>query len=235
MISFFSRHRKPIFIGTVSIFLAGVFVGLGAYMFTGDASGAVADIGGRKITHQRFSAQVDRVINSLRDSGTDIGEMVRRGVQQEVFREMVIEELMRMQAEEMDMGVSDFELAAEIQGTSAFRDGGVFNPRLYYQTIWNEFRMAPSEYEAWRRQARLASKYKQFLYTSIKVTPDELRAYYLSRQKDFKSFEKEKDKILQELYQEKFMQVANYHLRQLTTRIEIKNYLDRLEQQRQGA
>lgn len=234
MISFFSRHRKPIFIGTVSIFLAGVFVGLGAYMFTGD-SGAVADVGGRKISYQRFSAQVDRVINSLRDSGTDIGEMVRRGVQQEVFREMVIEELMRMQAEEMNMGVSDFELAAEIQGTSAFRDGGVFNPRLYYQTIWNEFRMAPSEYEAWRRQSRMASKYKQFLYTSVKVTPGELRDYYLSRKKDFKSFEKEKDQILQELSQEKFMQVANYHLRQLTTRIEIKNHLDRIEQQRQGS
>ncbi|KAF0125942.1 MAG: hypothetical protein FD189_1975 [Elusimicrobia bacterium] len=235
MISFFSRHRKPIFIGTVSIFLSGVFVGLGAYMFTGDASGAVADIDGRKIPYQRFSAQVDRVLNNLRDSGTDIGEMVRRGVQQEVFREMVIEELMQMEAERMDMGVSDFELSAEIQGTDAFRDGGVFDPRLYYQTIWSQFRMAPSEYEAWRRKARLASKYKQFLYTTIKVTPDELRAYYLSRQKDFKSFEKEKDKILQELYQDKFMQVANYHLRQLTTRIEIKNYLDKLEKQRQGA
>ncbi|MDT8285931.1 MAG: SurA N-terminal domain-containing protein [Elusimicrobiales bacterium] len=234
MISFFSRHRKPIFIGTVSIFLAGVFVGLGAYMFTDNTSGAVADIDGRKIPYQRFSAQVNRVINSLRDSGTDIGEMVRRGVQQEVFREMVIEELMQMQAEKMDMGVSDFELSAEIQGTSAFRDGDTFNPRLYYQTIWNEFRMAPSEYEAWRRKARLASKYKQFLYTTIKVTPDELRAYYLANKKGFKSFEKEKDKVLQELYQEKFMQVANYHLRQLTTRIEIKNYLDKMEQ-RQGA
>lgn len=232
MISFFSRHRKPIFIGTVAIFLVGVFVGLGAYMFTGDSSGAVADVGGRKITYQRFSTQVNRVLNDLRDDGTDIGEMVRRGVEQEVFREMVIEELMRMQAEEMGMSVSDFELAAEIQGSSAFRDGGAFSPRLYYQAIWNEFRMAPSEYEDWRRKARLASKYKQFLYTSIKVTPDELRSYYLSRRKDFKSFEKDKDRITQELLQEKFMQVANYHLRQLTVRIEIKNYLDRMQQQR---
>ncbi|HNT98392.1 MAG TPA: SurA N-terminal domain-containing protein [Elusimicrobiales bacterium] len=232
MISFFSRHRKPIFIGTVAVFLVGVFVGLGAYMFTGDASGAVADVGGRKITYQRFSTQVNRVLNDLRDDGTDIGDMVRRGVEQEVFRELVIEELMRMQAEELGMSVSDFELSAEIQSTPAFRDGGAFSPRLYYQAIWNEFRMAPSEYEDWRRKARLASKYKQFLFTSIKITPEELRAYYLSRQKDFKSFEKDKGRIMQELQQEKFMQVANYHLRQLTVRIEIKNYLDRIQQQR---
>ncbi len=234
MISFFSRHRKPIFIGTVAVFLVGVFVGLGAYMFTGDASGAVADVGGRKIPYQRFSTQVNRVLNDLRDSGTDIGDMVRRGAEQEVFREMVIEELMRMQAEELGMSVSDFELSAEIQSTPAFRDGGAFSPRLYYQAIWNEFRMAPSEYEDWRRKARLASKYKQFLFTSVKVTPDELRSYYLSRQKDFKSFEKDKGRILQELQQEKFMQVANYHLRQLVARIEIKNYLDRMQQQRPG-
>jgi len=201
-------------------------------MFTGDASGAVADVGGRKITYQRFSTQVNRVLNDLRDDGTDIGDMVRRGVEQEVFRELVIEELMRMQAEELGMSVSDFELSAEIQSTPAFRDGGAFSPRLYYQAIWNEFRMAPSEYEDWRRKARLASKYKQFLFTSIKITPEELRAYYLSRQKDFKSFEKDKGRIMQELQQEKFMQVANYHLRQLTVRIEIKNYLDRIQQQR---
>lgn len=230
MISFFSKHRRAIFIGTVAVFLLGIFVGLGAYVFTGDSLDAVADVGGKKIPYQRFQLQVNRYLSGLRDSGTEVNEIIMKGVKQEVFREMVIEELLSQQAAGLGMRVTDFEVAMEIQNTRQFLDGGKFSPRAYYYYLYNDLHMSPSEYESWRKRARLATKFKQFLYASIKTAPDELRAYYLSRNKDLKNFEKEKDKYLDELSQEKFAQIANYLLKQLTVRIEIKDYLREREQ-----
>lgn len=229
MISFFSKYRRVVFIVTVAIFLVGVFVGLGAYVFTSGSLGAVADVGGKKISYDRFMFQVNRILYNFKDSGTDVTDIVTQSVKQEVFREMVIEELLAQEAARLGMRVPDFEVAMEIQNTPQFREGTVFDMRKYYQTVYREFQMSPSEYEAWRKKSRLSSKLKQFITTSIKITPLELKAYYLAKNKDMKNFEKDKDKYLDELTREKFAQTANYLLRQLTTRIQVKDYRARLE------
>lgn len=232
MISFFSKHRRIVFIVTVSIFLVGVFVGLGAYVFTGASSDAVADVGGAKIPYQRFLSQVNRATASFKENGTEVNEILAKTVKQEVFREMVIEELLSQQGEKLGMRVPDFEVAVEVQNTPQFRENGSFSPRAYYQTISSEFQMSPAEYEAWRKKARLASKFKQFIYTSVKVTPDEAKAYYFAKNKNLNGFEKERAKYTDELAREKFANLANYLLRQLTTRMEIKSYLEQREQGR---
>jgi len=232
MISFFSKYRRIVFIITVSIFLVGVFVGLGAYVFTGDSMGAVAEVGGTKIPYQSFLTQVNRAMNGFKESNTEINEAMTRTIKQEVFREMVIEELLSQQAKGLGMRVPDFEVAVEVQNTQAFRENGAFSPRAYYQTVYNEFQMSPSEYETWRKKARLASKFKQFVYTSVKVTPEEAAAYYMAKNKSLKGFEKERAKYTDEIARDKFANLANYLLRQLTTRQEIKSYLEQREQGR---
>ena len=232
MISFFSKYRRIVFLITVSIFLVGVFVGLGAYVFTGDSMGAVADVGGEKIPYQSFLNQVNRAMNGFKDSNTEVNEALARTIKQEVFREMVIEELLSQQASDLGMRVPDFEVAVEVQNTEAFRENGAFSPRAYYQAVYNEFQMSPSEYEAWRKKARLASKFKQFVYTSVKVTPEEAAAYYMAKNKSLKGFEKERAKYTDEIARDKFANLANYLLRQLTTRQEIKSYLEQPEQGR---
>lgn len=232
MNAFFSKHRRIIFGAVAAVFLVGIFVGLGAYMFTGSSDGAVAEIGGRKIPYSRFTTQVNRVMNSVKDSGTEVNEIISKSVKQEVFREMVIEELLSQQGEKMGMMVPDFEVAVEVQNTQQFREGGQFSPRAYYQAIYNEYQMSPAEYEAWRKKARLANKFKQFLFTSMKVTPDEVKAFYLSKNKSLANFEKERPKYADELARAKFADVANYLLRQLMTRNEVKSYLEIREQGR---
>lgn len=232
MISFFSKYRRIVFIVTVSVFLVGVFVGLGAYVFTGDSMEAVADVGGTKIPYRSFLMQVNRAAAGLKDSNTEVNEVLMRTVKSEIFREMIIEELLSQQGEKLGMIVPDFEVAVEVQNTPAFREGGQFSPRAYYQTVYNEFQMSPAEYEAWRKKARMASKFKQFVYTSVKVTPEEVAAYYMAKNKSLKNFEKERLKYTDELTREKFANLANYLLRQLTVRQEIKSYLEQREQGR---
>lgn len=229
MISFFSTHKRLIFIVVVVVFIGSIFF-VSGQVFTSSSMDAVADIGGTKIPYQRFLSQVNRAMASFKDSGTEVNDILAKTVKQEVFREMVIEELLSQQGEKLGMRVPDFEVAVEVQNTPQFHENGAFSPRAYYQTISNEFRMSPAEYEAWRKKARLASKFKQFIYTSVKVTPDEARAYYFAKNKNLGNFEKERAKYTDELAREKFANLANYLLRQLTTRQEIKSYLEQREQ-----
>jgi len=229
MIAFLSKYRRPVFIGTVAVFLVGVFVGLGAYVFTGSAADAVAEVGGTKIPYNRFMTQVNRVMGNLKDSGSEVNEALIGSIKQEVFREMVVEELLAQQGGKMGMLVPDFEVAIEIQNTPQFREGNTFNPRAYYMAIQSQFNMSPTEYEAWRKKSRLGAKFKQFVYTSVKITPAEAKEYYLAKNKNLNDFEKSKAKFTEELAREKFANLANYLLRQLTSRQEVKSYLDRIE------
>ncbi|MBI4352119.1 MAG: SurA N-terminal domain-containing protein [Elusimicrobia bacterium] len=231
MISFFSRYKRVIFTVVVVIFVGSIFF-VSGQVFTDSSMDAVAEVGGAKIPYQRFLSQVNRVMSSVKDSGAEVNEVLSRSVKQEVFREMVIEELLSQQGAKLGMLVPDFEVAVEVQNTPQFHEGGAFSPRAYYQTIFNEFRMSPSEYEAWRKKSRLSAKFKQFIYTCVKVTPEEVKSYYLARNKDLKNFEKERGKYAAELAQEKFANVANYLLRQLTVQQEVKSYLELREQGR---
>ena len=229
MISFLSKYKRIIFTIVAVVFIGSMFF-ISGQVFTAANSEAVADVGGKKIPYQRFMVQVNRALASFKDSGAEVSDVITKSVKQEVFREMVIEELLAQQGDKMAMRVPDFEVAVEVQNTPQFTENGAFSPRLYYQTIFNEFQMSPSAYEAWRKKARLAGKFKQFLYMNIKVTPLELKSYYLSKNKSMKDFDKNKEKTLDELTKDKFSQVANYLLRQLTVQMEIKNYLAEREQ-----
>ena len=231
MISFFTKYKRLIFIIVVVIFVGSIFF-VSGQVFSDSASSAVAEVGGSKIPYKQFLTQVNRVMGSMKDSGTEVNEVLSKSVKQEIFREMIIEELLSQQGKKMGMLVPDFEVAVEVQNTPQFREAGAFSPRAYYQTIFNEFQMSPVDYEAWRKKARLATKFKQFLYTSVKVTPAEAREYYLAKNKDLKNFEKERAKYTDELAREKFANIANFLLRQLTTQQEVKSYLELREQGR---
>jgi len=230
MISFLSTHKRFIFTVVVVVFVGSTFFFSGQVLTS--SADAVAEVGGKKLPYQRFLQQVNRALAGFRDSGTEVSDVISRSVKQEIFREMVIEELLSRQADKMGMRVPDFEVAVEIQNTPQFLENGAFNPRLYYQAIFDQFQMAPGEYESWRKKARLAGKFQQFLFTSVKVTPEELKGSCSSRNKSLKDFDKNKDKYLDELSREKFSQVANYFLRQLQSQFEIRSYLEQREQGR---
>jgi len=232
MISFFSKHKKPIFVITTVIFLAGIFVGLGGYFFSSSSLGAVALIGSKKVSYKYFLKRVNMILDRISESGTEINEGLREEVKREVFRNMIIEEMLSQEAKRYGILVSDFEVSAEVQNTPQFRDEKGFNPRVYYYTIMKEMGMTPSEYEQWRRKVRLASNFREFIYTTIKVTPAELASYYLSKGGNIRDFKKEKDKYLKEITEQKFLEIMNYYLQMLTTKIEVRSYLKEREEGR---
>ncbi|GAB4033337.1 MAG: hypothetical protein Fur0012_12900 [Elusimicrobiota bacterium] len=234
MISFLGKYKKIIFGVTVVIFIIGVFFGLGSYVLSGAAGSAVAEVGGTKIPYEGFYTQVNRVLKNMRQEDAEVNSVMETTVKQEVLRQMIMEEILAQQAKKLKLSVSDFEVAMEVQSTPQFFYEKAFSPRAYVQTIWENFRMTPAEYEAWRRKARLGNKLKQFIMSSVKVTPGEIKDFYLENKGKPGEFEKKKDEYAQKLVQREFMDSANYMLRQVAAKVEIKTYLDQIEKRANG-
>lgn len=255
MISFFGRHRKPIFIATTSIFLIGIFVGLGGYLFNrADLSQTVAEVGPAKISYQKFLAHAQRVQENLRDRGTEVTPQLQNEIKQDVLRDLIIETLMAQKAEEMGMQVTDLELANDIHNTPAFQKDGGFDPAAYVQAIHYLFRSTPEQYEKERRMSLLALKLRLFLFNSVKLSPgevresydredpknrkaleEEIRKAYVKEKGSAADFEKEKQPLAlkfyeQRLHQQRALETMNYYLRQLSAQVPIKSYLEQREQ-----
>jgi len=223
MIGFLSKHRKPIFIATVVTFLLGIFVFFG--LGSSSSYGSIGEVRGRKLSDKMFTLQVNKMTSSLRDSGVEITPVIRKGVYQQVFQSMVVDELFYQEAEKIGIVVTDYEVAAEIQSTPAFLDGGKFNPRAYVQGISSEFGMTPQEYEAWRKYQRTISKYREFLMTNVKVTHDELAAFLAAA--GVKPDAKTAGKYVSEIVKVKYTALANYMLTQLVKGDEVKSYVEK--------
>jgi len=230
MIQFFIRYKKPIFIITVAGFLIATFVGLGAYITSDNNGTAVATVNGVKIPYRTFLTQVNKLSDNLRNSGTEVNDALSKMIKQEVLRELVVEELFLQQAQKLDMRVSDYEVAYEIQATPAFRNGKNFDSRAYYQIISRQLGMNPEEYEAWRKKARMSNLYSSFVSSAVKVTPEEAKAYAKLAKADDKDFEKNKVMYTQEALRYKSGMIGQYLLAQLTSGQSVKNYLSEREQ-----
>lgn len=231
MMQFLRRHQKAAFIATISIFLIGTFVGLGGYLFTSrDTQTAVASVGRQKIPYSAFSARVNQYADAVRSKGGDVTDEMLKEIKQGMLRDMIVDELLTQKAEEMGIVVTDLELARDIQNTPGFQRGGQFSQDVYYGALRQVFHESPEQYEAERRKQIMAAKFKALVFQSAKLTPEELKAAYAKANKGKAvNFEKDKEKFAQQAQQQRAIELINYYLKQLTTQVEIRTYLDQRE------
>jgi hypothetical protein len=231
VIKYLSKHRKPIFIAIVAIFLIGIFVGLGGYLFSSaDTREAVAEVGGTKIPYSLFLLQANHTVDRMREQGTEVTDDLQKRVKQEVLQEMVVEELLAQKASELGLVVTDLELASEIHHNPAFQRAGAFDQRAYFEGIRYLFHMTPRQYEDMRRKSLMALKLRQFVFLAAKLTPVEIiQAYQAHNGSSMKDFEKKKAEFANSLQQERALHLLNFYLRSLSTRVEIRSYLEQRE------
>ena len=197
MIRFLTRHRQAIFIATVTVFLIGIFVGLGGYLFVEtDTAQAVAQVGKQRLPYQHLSIQAQRITEKMQEQKQEVSETLRRQIKEDILREMIVEELLFQEAGKMGMKVTDMELAHDIQNNPSFQREGQFDHSLYYHSVRAFFQMTPEQFETWRRKSILAAKLRQFIFQSAKLTPIQLQMAYLENHPaDPKKFEKEKEEF----------------------------------------
>jgi|GEM_PF-685412 len=238
MIKFFYKHRKPIYLTIVAVFLMGIFVGLGSYIGS-DASSfdAAATIGGEKITMQDFYREYNRQAEQLSARGlTEIPEALRGTIKQQVLQQMVVNKALELSAGDYKIRPSDFEVAAVVQSNPAFYREGKFVPQLYAYYLMQNMKMQPRQYESFLRGQLAASHFRMLLLGSAKMTPQEFdAAYALYQESQKQNKEKGKSKtpgkaeVMKTVLQSKGLSIANSYLRQYTQDHPFKNLLDQRE------
>jgi hypothetical protein len=174
--------------------------------------------------------RVQQYSEMLRSKGTDVTDEMQKQIKQEMLRDMIVEELMKEKADDMGLKVTDDSLARDIQNTPAFQHNGAFNQQLYFQAVHQIYRDTPESYEKSRRDTLKARMLQGLLFESSKLAPGEAEETYAEMNKgSMKDFDKKKDEFTAKLRQQKGLELINYYLRQMTTQIEIRPYLDQRE------
>jgi hypothetical protein len=257
LISFLNRHRRTLFIATISVFLIGTFVGLGGYLFTSrDVTQSVASVGAVKIPYLRYRSRVDQYVEAMRSRNGEVTDAMVKEIKVNMLRDMIIDEMLLVKAEEMGITVTDAELARDIRGTPAFQAGGEFSPEAYFRAVRSAFRDTPQGYEEMRRRSLVAGRLKQLIFQSAKLAPGELEPLYAqdrgpaekdyqkalaARHKDpeaaklspaeFKErfFQQRKESVAAKVQQMRALELINVFLRQVSNQVEVKSFLEQRE------
>lgn len=232
MMDFLRKNTRIIFIITITGFLAGAFIGFGGYFFgqktTADAA---LEVNGKKISYTKYANLLNRTLNNIRmQSKQEITEDIVNRTKQEVIQDLIQEEVFWEESKKYGITVSNGEIAADIQRYPAFQKQGRFDRQLYFQMLYQALNTTPKEFEESRRKQIAIMKLRYLIASSVNISENELKMEYDRIQKAKPAnFEKDKDKFLTNLRQEKVMMVFNEWFKILNQSMKIKVNLEEIE------
>lgn len=223
--SFFKKYRSNIFAITVIGFIAGIFLGFGGYIRATSNINTLASVNGKKILLSRFNRIVNQNIDNYRNQGYEINEEVIKSIKQQVFRELLQEEVFWQESKKFGIVVTDAEVYQSIIRTPAFQKDGKFDRETYLKTLFYRLKMSPKEFEETRKKQIAMYKLRELVISSVKISPNELVLAYKEKYGDLKNFEKNKKTFAQEYLQEKQTAVLEEWYKQINSNLKIKMYV----------
>ena len=175
MLSLMRKHAGSWLIKVILGAIVIVFVLWGVGSWTSQRSGRVASVNGETITIDEYRLTYKRLIDQVRQSfGNNANDELIKSLQldQKALDQLVDNILMRQEASELDIQVSDEDLSRSIRSVSAFQEAGVFNPRRY-QLILSNNNLTPESFETSQRDTLLIQKLNSFITASVKVSDQE--------------------------------------------------------------
>lgn len=231
MISWLRRYRNGIFAGTIAIFMISIFVGYGGHLFTrSDFADSIAVVGSTKLPYMRYQVRVNQTLEAMREQKQEVTDELAREARRNVLRDMIVDEMLYQQAQKMGIQVTDMELRFNIVNTPRFQSNGQFDQGLYFRTIRSVLNMSPEDYEEQTRKSMMSRKVQEVIFASAKLLPDELKTEYMKSNKGSdKDFEKNKEAFARTLQQQRALDLINFYLRQLSSQMEIRDFLAQRE------
>ncbi len=219
---FLRKNRENIFIITIIGFLGGIFLGFGGYLRYYSVIDTAAVVNGVKIPLQRFNRQVSLAIDNYRNQGNEITDEMIRSIRQQVLRDLIQEEVFWQEAKKYGITVLDQEVYYDIMRIPAFQKDGKFDRETYYRTLVLRLKTTPKEFEETRRKRIAMFKLRDFIISGVKLSPKEVEMYY---QKYKPKNDEEKQKLYQQLLQEKQTAVLEEWYKQINNNLKIKIYI----------
>lgn len=157
-----------------------VFIFWGVGSFRSQRGGRVALVNGDQITLDDYREVYDNLVERLRERfGNNFNEdMIKMlHVKRQALNQLIDNKLLVQEAQRLKFRVSDKELADSIMQYGAFQRAGVFDNRLY-QNVLDRLRMTPEEFEVSQRDAMLIERLKVLIASSVKVSNQEVKAWF---------------------------------------------------------
>ncbi len=161
MITWMQKHRKylviTIWISTIAFVGAG-FVGWGSYDYS--SGGDVAKVGKIDITKEDYSSTYGNIYNYYsKMTGGKLDEQTLKSLNLEnmVVQTLVNQALLQNFANELELRVSDDEVAAKLASMEPFHKNGKFDKEIYILALKN-IGMKPKEFENGLKKELLIEK-----------------------------------------------------------------------------
>jgi len=126
----------------------------------------------RKTFNQMIEELRQRFGNNLNDDLIKMFQMEKQAIDRLVNQTLVLQE-----CEELNLQITDTELAESIKSIGAFQTGGIFDGRLY-KNILNRNRLTPEMFETDHKQSLLINKLQSFILSNVKVSEQEAEEWY---------------------------------------------------------
>ena len=165
----------------LTAFLLTIFILWGAQMsFNKSNPDTVARIGKTDILYADVSKLWQEKVQQLLDKGQKVSDAREKELKKEALNEIIEKNLMLGYAKKINVAVSDEEVQQSIMGIQSFQGAKGFDKQRYLQ-ILNDNRLTPEEFEFQQRQMIILAKVKNFLTASIKMSDDEIKNYFIKR------------------------------------------------------
>lgn len=148
-------------------------------MLVGFGQGSIAKVGEQDITPSEFQrAQQNALANLSQEAGRRITaeEARKAGIDRQVLRGLIGQKVLKEQAEDLDLALSNEKLADIIQNDPAFEGPDGKFSRLGFEGFLNQIGLSEAGYVAIRREDELREQITNALQNAVTVPPALLEA-----------------------------------------------------------
>ena len=141
----------------------------------------IAMIDGKPIVYVDFQREYQNLLDMYRQRlGQGLTEEMLKALnlKQKTLDNLVNQAIILKKAEEMDIRVTDEDVKAAILSYPAFQVNGVFNERIYEQTLRTN-KMSPEEFEDIQKKMLITIKVENLIQDGVKVFDQEIHDLYL--------------------------------------------------------
>jgi len=230
MMKFLRKNMQTVFMITIIGFIAGIFIGFGGYFSNRTISDGVANVNGEKISFKKYRSLFNRIMDNKRETTEEITEQMIEQIKQEVIQDLVQEEVFYQEAKKYGIVVTDKEVAYDISRWPAFNNNGRFDQGLYFRILGMRLHMTPAEFEESRKRQIAIAKLRSLIQSGVKITQPELQLEYIKKNGSLKNFDKEKNKLYEELLKQKTIDTFNEWYKILGSSIKVKVHTELLKQ-----
>ncbi|MEN2994039.1 MAG: SurA N-terminal domain-containing protein [Thermodesulfovibrio sp.] len=155
MIKTLRKNAKYFYFLFFIVIITFIFWGVGTV--DNQPTNTVAEVGGQKITAERFWRQYDETLRVYREVFGQKSEDLEKKLKEKVLEDLINEEVLLYLAKKYKIEATNEEIQDAIINDPKFKRNGVFQKEIYFQTLKLN-KITPTQYEAFLRRQITISK-----------------------------------------------------------------------------